>query len=183
MDSVHTCYLTEKIETVYAASTQLLTENNIFRNKLHYVSNQTPRLAERYSLLLEQHSLTDQAFTYWEKIAAQSASGASLYETQPASGQGNIYRVNSNDKVLGCFYATQMQEERIFVDKYDLNFSTASYTCRLDTLFDNSSFVFDRHYFLISLEPLGPGPLWLSGLEKCFNCTLHGGDNEIPDFW
>jgi hypothetical protein len=182
-DTVSACYLTETIETVYAASTQLLTENNIFQNKLHYVSDQTPRLTERYSLLLEQHSLTDQAFTYWEKIAAQSASGASLYETQPASGQGNIYRVNSDAKVLGCFYATQIQEERIFVDKDDLDFRAGAYTCRLDTLYDNSSFNFDKHYFLISLEPLGPGPLWLSGLEKCFNCTLHGGDNELPDFW
>lgn len=183
VDSVHACYLTETIETVYAASTQLLTENNIFQNKLHYVSDQTPSLSERYSLLLEQHSLTDQAFTYWEKIAAQSASGASLYETQPASGQGNIYRVNSDAKVLGCFYATQIQEERIFVDKHDLDFAAPAYTCRLDTLNDNSTFVFDKYYYLISLQPLGPGPAWLGGLDKCFNCTLQGGVNEIPDFW
>jgi hypothetical protein len=182
-DTVSACYLTETIETVYAASTQLLTENSIFQNKLHYVSDQTPRLVERYSLLLEQHSLTDQAFTYWEKIAAQSANSASLYETQPASSQGNIYRVNSDTKVLGCFYATQITEERIFVDKDDLDFWAGAYTCRLDTLVDNSTFVYDRYYYLISLQPLGPGPAWLSGSEKCFNCTLRGGDNILPDFW
>jgi len=79
VDSVSTCYLTETIETVYAASTQLLSENNIYKNKLHYVSDQTPRLAQRYSLLVEQHSLTDQAYDYWEKLAAQSANSASLH--------------------------------------------------------------------------------------------------------
>lgn len=183
IDSVHACYLTETIETVYAASTQLLTENNIFQNKLHYVSDQSVRLTERYSLLLEQHSLTDQAFTYWEKIAAQSASGASLYETQPSSGQGNVYRVNSGEKVLGCFYATQIQEERIFVGKHDLDFAAHSYTCRLDTLLDNSEFRYDKLYYLLSLNPLGPGPPWEHGPDKCFNCTLHGGVNEVPDFW
>jgi hypothetical protein len=183
VDSVSTCYLTETIERVYAASTRLLTENSIFQNKLHYVSDQTPRLAERYSLLLEQHSLTDQAFDYWEKIAAQSASGASLYETQPASSLGNVYRVNSDQKVLGCFYTTQIREERIFVDKDELDFQAGAYTCRLDTLVDNSTFIFTNYYYLISLQPLGPGPAWLGGPEKCFNCTRQGGDNVKPDFW
>jgi hypothetical protein len=183
-DTVSTCYLTETIETVYAASTQLLSENSIFRNKLHYVSDQTPRLVERYSLLVEQYSLSDQAYTYWEKLAAQSANSASLYETQPSSSQGNIYNANeSSEKVLGCFYATQIQEKRIFVDKDELDFFVAAYTCRLDTLFDNSTFVYDNYYYLFSLQPLGPGPAWLHAQKNCFDCTLRGGDNEIPDFW
>lgn len=184
VDSVSTCYLTEAIETVYAASTQLLSENNIYRNKLHYVSDQTPRLAERYSLLVEQHSLTDQAYNYWEKLAAQSSSSASLYETQPSSSQGNIYSTNQpREKVLGCFYATQIQEKRIFVDYDELDFYVGAYSCRLDTLVDNSSFLFDRYYYLISLAPIGAGPPWLGGNRDCFNCKERGGDSEIPDFW
>ncbi|MEA3460328.1 MAG: DUF4249 domain-containing protein [Bacteroidota bacterium] len=183
-DTVSTCYLTETIETVYAASTQLLSENNIFQNKLHYVSDQTPRLAERYSLLVEQHSLTDQAFTYWEKLAAQSANSASLYETQPSSSQGNIYNVNrSSEKVLGIFYATQVTEDRIFVDYEDLDFPVGAYTCSLDTLLNNNTFYIDNYYYVISLNPLGPGPPWLYGQKSCFECTQLGGDNEIPDFW
>jgi hypothetical protein len=184
VDSVSTCYLTETIETVYAASTQLLSENNIYRNKLHYVSDQTPRLAERYSLLVEQQSLTDQAYTYWEKLAAQSANSASLYETQPSSSQGNIYNVNwDGEKVLGLFYATQVTEKRIFVDYEDLDFPVAAYTCRLDTLLNNNSFYIDNYYYVISLNPLGPGPPWLYGQKNCFECTQRGGDNEKPDFW
>lgn len=184
-DTVSTCYLTELIESVYAASTQQLTQNSIFQNQLHYVSDQTPRLAERYSLLLEQQSLTDQAYVYWQKLAAQSAASASLYETQPSTSQGNIYNVNgSNEKVLGCFYATQIQEKRIFVDNEELDFHVESYSCVLDTLFDNSTFQYDQYYYLISLEELGPGPLWAgSGVRNCFDCTEREGDNEKPDFW
>jgi len=183
-DTVSACWLTETIETVYAASTQLLSENNIYQNMLHYVSDQTPRLADRYSLLVEQYSLTDQAYTYWEKLAAQSANSASLYETQPSSSQGNIYNTNgSAEKVLGCFYATQIQEKRIFVEWEELSFSAGAYTCRLDTLFNNGTFMYDKYYYLISLNPLGPGPPWMGGARKCFDCTERGGDNEIPDFW
>ncbi len=184
VDSVSTCYLTENIEMVFAASTQLLSENNIFKNKLHYVSDQTPRLAERYSLLVEQQSLTDQAYTYWEKLAAQSANSASLYETQPSSSQGNIYNVNSSfEKVLGLFYATSITEDRIFVEYEDLDFPVGAYTCNLDTLENNNSFYIDNYYYVISLNPLGPGPPWLYGQKNCFECTLRGGDNEVPDFW
>ena len=183
-DTVSVCWLTETIQTVYAASTQLLSENNIFQNQLHYVSDQTPRLVERYSLLVEQYSLSDQAYTYWEQLAAQSANSASLYETQPSSSQGNIYNANgSSEKILGCFYATQIQEKRIFVDKDELDFFVAAYTCRLDTLFDNSLFVYDDYYYLFSLADFGPGPPWLHAPKKCFDCTLRGGDNDIPDFW
>ena len=184
VDSVSTCWLTETIETVYAASTQLLSENNIYKNKLHYVSDQTPRLAKRYSLLVEQHSLTDQAYSYWEKLAAQSANSASLYETQPSSSQGNIYSANwPGEKVLGCFYASEIQEKRIFVEWDELEFPAPAYTCRLDTLLDNSTFLYDRYYYLISLAPIGAGPPWLGGPDNCFNCTERGGNNERPDFW
>lgn len=183
VDSVGICWMTETIETVYAASTRLLSENNIYQNKLHYVSDQTPRLSRRYSLLVEQYSLTDEAYTYWDKLAAQSASSASLYETQPSSSQGNIYCTNWDEKVLGCFYATEIQDKRIFVEDEDLDFSVSAYTCVLDTLVDNSKFIYDRYYYLISLNPLGPGPPWLSGADNCFNCTKRGGDNEVPDFW
>jgi hypothetical protein len=183
-DTVSTCYLTETIKTVYAASTQLLSENNIFQNQLHYVSDQTPRLAERYSLLVEQYSLSDQAYTYWEQLAAQSANSASLYETQPSSSQGNIYNANGSiEKVLGCFYATQIQEKRIFVDKDELDFFVAAYACRLDTLIDNKLFVYDDYYYLFSLADFGPGPPWLHAEKECFDCTMRGGDNDIPDFW
>jgi len=184
VDTFHTCYMTELINTVYAASTQLLSENNIYKNKLHYVSNQSSRLSKRYSLLVEQHSLTDQAYNYWQKLAAQSANSASLYETQPTSSQGNIYRTNRPDeKVLGYFYATQVQEKRIFVDSKELDFDVSSYFCQLDTLVDNSEFIYDRIYLLISLQPLGPGPPWLYGEQKCFDCTVWGGDYVVPDFW
>ncbi len=183
-DTVSTCYLTENITTVYAASTQLLSENNIYQNKLHYVSTQTPRLTERYNLMVEQHSLTDQAYAYWEKLAAQSANSASLYETQPSSSLGNIYNVDqSYEKVLGCFYATQIQEARIVVDKTDLSFPVYGYTCKLDTLVDNSTFIYDNYYYLFSLALIGPGPPWLGAPKQCFDCTLLGGTNIAPDFW
>jgi hypothetical protein len=181
-DTISACYLTEPIRTVYAASTDLLTENRLVKNKLHYVSNQTPRLGIRYSLLVDQQSLSGQAYRYWNELKAQSDQSSSLYETQPASVPGNIYSYNSNEKVLGCFYATQVQEKRIFVEE-ELDFTVGFYTCVLDTIQDFSSFVPENYYYLFSLAQLPPGPPWLKGPKRCFECTEWGGENEKPDFW
>lgn len=179
----YTCYLTETIQSVYAASTRFLTENSIYQNKLHYVSDQTPRLAIRYSLLLQQHSLTEAAYTYWERLGAQSTRSASFYETQPSSVAGNIYNVDRDwENVVGCFYATQVREKRIFVESEQLGFGVKRYTCRLDTVnLDNLTYY--NYYYLISRAPMPPGPPWLTGETKCFDCTLHGGVTAEPDFW
>lgn len=182
-DTVSTCYLTEPIRTVYAASTDLLSENRLVKNKLHYVSNQTPRLGIRYSLLMEQQSLSGQAYRYWNELKAQSDKSASLYETQPASVPGNIYRYNSNEKVLGCFYATQEHEKRVFLEAEDLDFTVGFYTCVLDTIQDFSGFAPESYYYLFSLALIPPGPPWLTGPKRCFDCTVWGGENEKPDFW
>ncbi|MCK5137237.1 MAG: DUF4249 domain-containing protein [Bacteroidales bacterium] len=183
-DTVSTCYLTETIQTVYAASTRFLTENSIYQNKLQYVSDQTPRMSVRYSLIVEQHSLSDQAYTYWEKLSAQSAQSASFYETQPSSTEGNMYNVyHSAEKVLGCFYAAQIQGKRIFVENQELDFPVMGYTCTLDTIENFSSFVYDNYYYLFSLAEISPGPPWLTAGKKCFDCTKRGGYNDIPEFW
>ncbi len=181
-DTVSTCYLTEAIWSVYAASTDLLTENVIIKNKLNYVSNQTPRLIKRYSLLVEQQSLTQQAYRYWNELKTQSDQSAGLYETQPSSVIGNINGTYTGEKVLGCFYATQIQEKRIFVEE-EFEFNIPAYTCVLDTIQNFSNFTIDNYYYLISLAQLPPGPPWLTGSKRCFECTVYGGDNEKPDFW
>ncbi|MEZ5071572.1 MAG: hypothetical protein R2751_11535 [Bacteroidales bacterium] len=57
-DTMSTCYSTETIQKVYAGLTRFLTENSIYQNKPHYVSDQSVRLSARYSVLVRQHSLS-----------------------------------------------------------------------------------------------------------------------------
>jgi len=181
-DTVSTCYLTEPIRAVYAASTDLLRENTLIKNRLNYVSNQSPRLVKRYSLLVEQQSLSEQAFRYWNELKVQSDQSGGLYETQPSGVIGNISGTYPGERVLGCFYATQIQEKRMFVEE-EFDFNIAAYTCVLDTILNFNSFVIDNYYYLFSLAEIPPGPPWLTGSKRCFDCTLYGGENEKPDFW
>lgn len=179
---VNTCYMTQSIDNLYTASTQTLAENRLNKNALNYVSNQNPRLSYQYSLFIEQHSLSLEAFSYWDKMKA-GASGGGLYETQPTSTIGNIYNINRpEEKVLGCFYATQVQSKRIIVEN-TFEFDVNHFTCTLDTIYSLNELgsIFPRLGISIGMMP--PGPPWLLGSYQCFDCQLYGGTTDKPDFW
>lgn len=182
-DTINTCYMTEPVTGLFSASTRYLSENSLKRNKLNYVSNESPRLKLKYSLLVTQQSLTDEAYGFWDRMKSQSGEGGGLYETQPASTVGNIYNVEDPDeKVLGCFYATQLVKKRLTVTS-DFEFGVPGYTCELDTASSLGELGSYYPYYLYSLDPLGVGPPYLNGPSYCFLCELKGGTTEKPDYW
>lgn len=185
-DTVTTCYMSGRIPSIYTATTQSLTGSGIRRNPLNFVSNATPRLHIRYSLLVDQQSLTNRAFEYWDRLGALSQETGGLYQTQPPVVVGNIYNTeDSEERVLGFFYATQSRQKRIFVEeKFD--FTTPDYRCKLDTfqnLADINEIYFRYPIYLFSLAPEGPLPPYMTAAYHCFDCTLLGGTNKEPEFW
>ncbi len=182
-DTLYTCYMTDPIMGLYSASTRYLVENKLTRNKLVYVSDETPRIRLKYSLLVKQQSLTHEIFNYWDRMKSQSGDGGGLYETQPSSTIGNIFNAhNPEEKVLGCFYATQQQSKRLTV-KSNYDFNIWGFTCVLDTVGQLSDLGWVYPYLLYSLAPLGFGPPYLTGELSCFDCALLGGTKEKPDYW
>jgi hypothetical protein len=179
---IYFCYMTEGINSLFTASTHALADDRLNKNTLNYVSNESPRLSYQYSLLVEQQSLSSQAYTYWDKMKV-GASGGGLYETQPSSTIGNIYNVSRpEEKVLGCFYATQVQSKRIIVAN-EFDFEADQFTCTLDTIFSLGELGTIFPYLGYSIGEMPPGPPWLIGSTQCFDCQLYGGTTEKPDYW
>ncbi|MCK4749926.1 MAG: DUF4249 family protein, partial [Bacteroidales bacterium] len=180
-DHIHTCYMTHPIKELITSSTRHLSVNALRRNQLNYVSNETPRIKIKYSLLVKQQSLTNQAFNYWDKMDSQAGESGGLYETQPSSAIGNIYNTgNPDEKVLGIFYATQEQSNRLTV-KNVFDFDVPGFKCLLDTAFVLQDFGSDFPYYMIST--MGTGYPYLFGDQPCFDCTRKGGVLEKPEFW
>jgi hypothetical protein len=181
-DHVHRCFMTHPVSGLHTASTRFLAGNAIRRNPLNYVSDETPRLLYKYSVLVTQQSLTDAAYSYWDQLETQSEESGGLYETQPYSIAGNLCNPeNPDEKVLGFFYATQQQTSRLTVPN-DFNFDIPGFACTLDTASNYDDFLSDFPYYLITLNPLGGFP-FLFGNQDCFDCTERGGVTEIPEFW
>jgi hypothetical protein len=182
-DSLYTCYKTRAVRELYAASTKYLVTNELNKYPLNYVSNQTSRLLIKYSLLVSQYSLSDEAFIYWERIKKQMNETGGLYETQPAGSKGNIFNADDpGEQVLGYFYASQVREERILI-RNTFDFAIPRYTCQLDTA--NSIGDLGNHFFyMIALDPMSAvGPPYGYADLSCFDCTLLGGTTQMPEYW
>jgi hypothetical protein len=179
----YACFMNEPVRGLFSASTRIFSVNRLQKQPLNYVSNRTPRLKIKYSLLVRQQSLTDEIHAYWNAMRSQASEGGGLYETQPSSVRGNIYNVHDmNEKVLGCFYATQQHSKRItVVNSFD--FEVPGFRCPLDTVMSPYELEAEYPYYMISLNPFGTGPPYGVADPECFDCRLRGGVTTVPDYW
>lgn len=184
IDSLYACYITRPILETHTASTRNLSSNTLVNFPLAYVSSEDNRFRFRYSLLAKQHSLSDRAFQYWDRLKDQHSGQGGLYEAQPHSSDGNLCNVNNPEEVvLGFFFATQVKEKRIIINRtFNFPFHTAN-SCILDTA-DRSWELPEKYLYLVSLsEKEGLEPPYGYSENGCFNCELKGGTIEVPEFW
>ncbi len=182
IDTLSICYRTQSIPELYTASTRYLVGNKLNKYPLNYVSGRTLKLKIKYGLMVSQHSLSNDAFIYWEKINSLMTETGGLYEKQPAGSEGNIFNINDQEEqVLGYFYASQEQEKWTIVrDTFYFHFY--DYSCAIDTVvnFDDMG----GSFYLISLDQEDEvGPPYGYANRFCFDCRERGGSLEPPDYW
>ena len=190
-DSLFVCYSENLRSEFFVFSTSNLSSGIINRAKLHFVSNETERLKYRYIYVVDQYSISDEAYLYWKNIRRLSEETGGLYETQPQTIKGNIHNPDNPDElVLGYFMATSMQTTKTVVDQL-LPFqvpdkfegcSLAGYTMTELNQFLNGVSRSNYPIFLINLTNTGEGP-WDYAPQECFNCRLLGGDTKPPSIW
>jgi len=188
MEEFHTnkifkCWKSYPLDQIFTGTTRNLSENELLGVPLIFVSNETDRLSVTYSLHVQQQSLSLEAYDYWQRINEQAVESGGMYEKQPASVAGNIYNMyNPDDVVLGCFYASQVREQRIFIKNNGLfDFSIPHISCEyqpMSTLWRNPAVKYPVYIYV----PGNFNPnLW--GPEECFDCRLQGGDTIRPLIW
>ncbi|MCD4709816.1 MAG: DUF4249 domain-containing protein, partial [Bacteroidales bacterium] len=182
-NTVFRCWKHAPLDHIYIGSTRSLSTNELRRLPLHFVSNETDRLSVTYSLYVKQQSLSSKAYDYWQRMNDQSVESGGLYEKQPASVAGNIYNVDDPEEVvLGCFYATQFREERLFVHNNNLfDFYVPHISCQYQPM--NTLYLHGNIDYPIYIYVQGPFKPSFWGPEECFDCRVQGGDTIQPEYW
>jgi hypothetical protein len=186
-DSLYYCWITREVPEIFTYSTMNLTTGMINGFPLNFVPNQTSKLSEKYSLLVRQFALSPKAFEYWSILGGQARESGELYSTQPAELRGNIRPLMDQDEsVIGLFYASSVTEKRIFIEPL---INTPPPPCEPYGL-DQRELM--RMLSLIDPEDYPVYLMYIPNLDslvldyanpECFDCRLHGGDTEKPDFW
>jgi len=177
-DTLIVCYITQPVTGFYSTTTSNLTLNEKKRIPLNHVSNQSNRLETKYSLLIKQYSLTEDAYKYFNMKKTETQESGSLYQSQPGQSFSNV--VNSDDpdeKVLGFFWASSVSEKRIFaIPPFSFTIKPYCYTELLD-------WANIADYRLKTFYIIREGANEFTAPDMCFNCTRGGGTLKRPDFW
>jgi len=177
--STHICWKTQSVPNIYILSTEYLEGNSYTNFPLHYVTNQTEKLVYGYSLKVTQHATSKSTFNHFRKLRNNISSEGGLYMKQPEQVHGNLYNVTyPQDKVLGYFFVSSTQSNRIFVDQFE----------DMEMYYSTMCFQQWLRFGLRSLPPHGPPTYLLNGAsfklsEECVDCTARGGTTIKPEFW
>lgn len=182
-DSLRRCWKTSKVTEFFTYSTKYIVPPILQDLPINFTSTQTKKLSIRYSLLVRQLSIDEQAFNFWDALKQQNISGEDLYMHQPFQITGNIYNVNNTDEpVLGYFTVASVTEKRIFVNK-PIGIPFFYNVCYPD--FDMMEYLYNvrPEYRPIYITYIPDEGLAGAAHESCFDCRLEGGKLIPPDFW
>ena len=177
------CWISETSNFINIKSTEVLSEDRIDRMPVNYITVQTDRLAERYSMLVNQYSLTEDEFIYWEKLQNITENVGSLYDITPVSISGNIYCVdNPYEQVLGYFSVSAVTSRRIFIDDGFEGLVHLYNQCPSDTIWgDQQIDGLDITCWAIISDIVNMYTV-LTTNKGCADCTVRGTNIE-PSFW
>ena len=181
----HTCWVTDNTENINVKSTSSLSEAVVKKHPLYFISNHSDRLRVKYSCLVSQYSISEDEFSFWEKLQNLMEETGGLYDIIPSNIPGNISCVDDpSEKILGYFSVSAVSTKRIFIkDQFMGQFNPyTNDACVADTLF-NGEFIPDLNINVWILRDNQTPPYKVITYSKeCADCTTRGTTLE-PSFW
>jgi len=181
----NTCWITNSSVDIHIKNTSVLTEDRISRFPVKFISNETDRLSVRYSILVNQYSMNEDEYIYWEKLQNISEEVGSLYDITPSSIPGNIFCIEDPaEQVLGYFSVSASNSKRIYIDDNFRGLVNNYTDCVSDTVFGRGEIPSLNTSVWVIEEQLYAMPPYrvLTNKKFCADCTTRGTTTQ-PDFW
>jgi hypothetical protein len=179
------CWVTANSDKILIKNTSALGKDIIIRQPINLISYTSDRLRERYSILVNQYSLSDEEFSYWDKLQNITQNVGSLYDMTPSSIPSNVFCVeNPGEKVLGYFSVSSVSSKRIFIREYFRGLVDPYRDCANSST-DGFSVIPGLGFTVwIIVWHLSPPPPYriLTFYKSCADCTTRG-TTQRPDFW
>ncbi len=181
------CWITNNSSTIEIKNTAPLSENQISGYPLMSISDQTDRLKVKYCILVNQYSLNDDEYMYWEKTKNITESVGGLFDITPASVPSNIYCIEDpKEKVLGYFSVSAMTSKRLFITDYFSGIIDLYRNCETEKIYGPEDYPITGLNFslwvIIDGTKYIPPYRIITDNHDCADCTLRGTNKE-PAFW
>lgn len=185
----YTCWKSAINADIKTVSTTQLVSDEVYKFPLVLIPSGSWLISVRYSILVRQYVLTQEAFNFWDHLKKNTEQIGTIFSPQPTATTTNLHAVaDSSEPVIGFVSAGTMRQQRIFIVPAQIpDWSIGSYAdcSELDTRFDSVHYLLrDGTNSLIdsTYSPDYNGYRYYYSTTPCIKCTLTG-TNVKPTFW
>lgn len=195
------CYQTDYQKEMLLANTDNL-NTKIKKFPIRFISNNSYLLRERYSILVKQLVLSEEAFFYYSALNKMQINGNVFIENQPGYVKSNINSLqDENEKVVGYFSVSQMTSKRIYFNYFEFGFEKPPYPFFVlnspldyrdatwkDRDQDDRELIYEyinnvnSEYTIYNIEFSFNIPIYYYTYDYTCDCTTFSS-NIIPEFW
>jgi hypothetical protein len=179
------CWISANSNVINIKNASILSENRITGYPLIFISPESDRLGIKYSLLLNQYSISEDEFEYWEKLKTITDEVGSLYDVTPSFIPGNVTCIEDpTQDVLGYFSVSAISSKRIYISGSFRGMPDLYSQCPSDTVNDLAAVPdLNKKRWVIQSNKLVVPPVYiLTRINGCADCTVRGTKDK-PLWW
>ncbi len=189
-----TCYATDKSNSIILTKNSVAGEDRVSDFEVRFLNKDNYIISHRYSILVKQFVLSQQAYTFYEKLKDFSGSESLFSQSQPGFINGNIFPDdNSNERVVGIFEVSSVSEKRTFFNYVDFfpdeDLPPFIDECKRTTIANGDPSLYEpvksnrvSYVGEVTNPTTGGIEAYIVVPRLCGDCTVLGSAT-IPDFW
>ena len=181
------CWTTGNSTSILVANSTKLAADVIYEQPVKQIPPDDIQLSVLYTILVRQYSITADAYSFLSLMQQNTESLGSIFDAQPSQITGNIHSLtNTAERVIGYVSAGTVQQQRIWISRYQV-IDAYSDPCPIkDSLIGNDSATLWNDFYLGPYAPLSAGSCrncWLMNYKDCQDCRSQGGVLDKPAIW
>jgi len=193
-EKIDLCYKSETNPDLLLETSSRFEDQVVFRQTITEIPQGDERLMERYSILISQKAIDQQAVEFWETLKRNTDDIGSIFSPLPSVISGNLHLEGDEDQpVVGYVSLGVIKQTRIYINQKDVipwGFN--------DPEFDDCSisqepvYIGSPQYFsdfgtggILPARELMEGTTivaYYTSTKRCSDCTLYASRAK-PDFW
>ncbi|MGZ3845223.1 MAG: DUF4249 domain-containing protein [Flavisolibacter sp.] len=186
---IYNCWSTQNSTDIIMSNSVRLSDDVIDHFPVAVIPQYSPKPDIRYSTLVRQYALTEDAYKYWDILRKNSQAMGTLFDAQPGQLEGNLHNLSHpSEPVLGYVSACNVEEKRLFIAHLELFNWTSPvppHACQEGAISQVPNNPFIWNYPDTSFSPwyfLSPAGIKIAKTD-CLDCRRRGGTNQKPSFW
>ena len=187
------CFKSEESSELQLETSSRFEEQVVFRQTITQIPKGDERIMERYSILISQKAIEEEAVEFWEILKKNTEDIGSIFSPLPSLIGGNIHSLDdSSTPVIGQVSLGVIQQRRVYIDLVDVSpwnyldpaFNDCLIGQEVVLIKDYSVF---RSGSIVPVNPLippgGTRPIgYFPTTRRCSDCRLYASP-VTPDFW